>query len=814
MLFSDYIGQISTGRMRVMRKDVHRWISLVVIISVWLSVSLKAAHIIGGDVSMRAVGTTPGLFRLQLNQYWDETKTGTGNRDVSVRLLVYRKENPLLIESITLILQETLPLTFDNAACATLRQLSFTQARYSITHQFDPKQYTDPGGYYIIWERCCRNDALTNVNTATVAGAAMTFYLEFPPMTKSGTIFANSAPDFRIPNGSYICINKPFTFNAGAIDADGDQLRYSLVTPLNGYTTRTQPTSISDVPRSSYPTITWSAGYGLANAIPGNPPLTINPTTGQLSVRATEEGLFLFTVQCEEFRNGQRIGVVRRDFQLPVVDCSKNTPPPAIVLVNGKPTSELTWCRQSQPLVLTVEKNPIWAYQWQKDGTNLRGSTSDTLQVRESGTYTVVKSQANVCANDTISQAMKITLLTTAPVNLSLIGSKPYCAGDTVTIQAAGKSDTQYRWQRDGTAIAGEQRAMLRVYQSGEYSVFTESASEVCPGKDSINVTLNARPTVQLRASALVFCPDASVQLDASSSQRDSRYAWQRNTAKLIDSTSRVAVRQAGTFQVMATAPNGCTAISDKLTLTQHDSPVVQLDSIAPMCGTGSPAVLLQGQPAGGTYAGQGVRDNQFDPTAAGVGRHKLTYTIVSDKGCRIEQGRWADVLAGPKLTGQTTYHITKGNSVQLRTEADEPISRYGWEPPGSLMQADVASPVATPTETTTYQLTAVNGRGCASTLSILVEIAEPLYIPSAFSPNADGVNDSWIIPNISSFPNCEVSVFNRWGELLFYSKGYPQPWDGTYHQQFVQTGIYTYQIRTGADLLPTTYRGQLTVVR
>lgn len=133
-------------------------VGILLVIALLVAPTVRATHIIGGEVSMKAIGTTPGLFRLQLNQYWDETKTGTGNRDPSVTLLVYRKQNPKLIESIVLNLQETKPLTFDNEACAKLRKLSFTQALYYKNYQFDPTLYTDPGGYYMVWERCCRND--------------------------------------------------------------------------------------------------------------------------------------------------------------------------------------------------------------------------------------------------------------------------------------------------------------------------------------------------------------------------------------------------------------------------------------------------------------------------------------------------------------------------------------------------------------------------------------------------------------------------------------------------------------------------------
>ena len=802
------------GRIEMLRRFV---VGIVLVVALLLSIDLQASHIIGGDVSMHAVGTTPGLFRLQLNQYWDATKLvpaslgSAGNEDASVTLLIYRKQNPVLIERVTLNLQETLPLTFDNAACATLQQLSFTQARYYTNYQFKTSLYTDPGGYYMVWERCCRNDALTNIDASVASGVAMTFYLEFPPMLKNGVNFTNSAPEFGTPNGDYICINKLFTFDAGATDADGDQLRYSLVTPLNGYTTRTMPTETDVTAKSSYPTITWKAGYSLTNIIPGNPPLSINATTGMLSVRASAQGLYLFTVQCEEYRNGVLIGVVRRDFQLPVIDCSKNTPPPAVVMTNGKLTSSINWCG-SQPVVLSVTKNPLWSYQWQKDGDNLRGSTTDTLQVHSSGVYTVVKSLANACANDTTSQAVKVTFVPPPPVSLTIISPKPYCTGDTVTLLATGQSGYHYHWQLNGKDIAGQQQPRLRAYQSGEYTVLARPDTAVCDGEDSIRVTISPYPLAQIKAPILSFCADDSIMFTAANEGGDT-YIWLQNGTKLANTTTQLIVSQAGIYQVTVTGPTGCTARSDKVTATEYARPVVQWDSISPVCLAGTTPAALMGQPAGGTYTGAGVQGNRFDPTVAGLGMHELTYTVTSDKGCQTEQSRWVDVLASPILTGQTIYWLAKGNSIQLLTKANQPISKYQWEPPASLNQTDVASPVASPTETTPYEVTAISTAGCSTTLSILVNVSEPLYIPSAFSPNADGTNDSWILPNISAFPQCEVSIYNRWGELIFFSKGYAHPWDGTYHQERVQTGVYTYQILTGTDPLAVTYRGQLMVV-
>lgn len=799
--------------MHLGRRGVFRRFGVgMVLLMTWLfSLQGRADHIIGGDLSMRAVGKTPGLFTIQLNQYWDATKTNSINQDSTVTLLVYRKNNPVLVERITLLLREVVPLTFGNAACAKLRQLSFTQGGYYADYQFKTQLYTDPGGYYMVWERCCRNDALTNVDGFLANGVAMAFYLEFPAMLKNGTNFYNSSPDFRLPNGEYICIGKSFTFGAGATDADGDQLRYSLVTPLNGYTTRTSPTVSDESPRSSYPTINWKSGYNLSNVIPGNPPLSINAATGVLSVRATEEGLYLFTVQCEEFRNGVRIGVVRRDFQLPVVDCSKNTPPPAVVMANGKVSNDVIWCA-SQPLVLSVDKNPLWAYQWQRDGINLRGSTSDTLQVRIQGAYTVIKSLANQCASDTASQTVKVTFVTAPLVALSLAKPKPYCTGDTLTIQAQGQPDYQYHWRRNGRDITGEQQSSLRVYQAGVYEVLARPALALCDGQDSVRVLINPKPTAQIKPTSLTFCPDESIVLMAQDTVGN-RYRWTQDGVALSDTVGQVVAKQGGTYLVTVTGATGCTALSPGVLLTQAPRPIIQLDSIAPMCLSTGMSVSLTGQPAGGMYAGPGVQGTQFDPNRAGVGKHQLTYTVVSDKGCRAEKNQWVEVWDSPRLTGSTTYFSVKGKSVRLVTQASEPISRYQWAPPESLNQADIASPLASPDVTTPYTLTATNAAGCTATLAVLVEVTELLFIPAAFSPNSDGLNDAWIIPNIRLFPNNNVTIYNRWGELIFSSQGYATPWDGTYRQERVPPGLYTYQIRTGDGPLNTVYRGQLMVV-
>ena len=770
----------------------------------------SANHIIGGNISMRAVGGTPGQFQIQLTQFWDASQSSAGNQDPVITVLIFSKNGPKLVERISLKLCESLPLRFNNEACARQNKLNYIEARYCTLAQLDPAKYADPAGYYMVWERCCRNDAIINV-AKTGSGLGIAFYMEFPALVRNSLPFVNSSPQFKVPNGDYICLDKPFTFDISATDADGDDLVYSLVTPLNGYTT-SQAVFGSEVPQTSYPPVGWAAGYSLSNVIPGNPALRIDAVTGQLSVQANKEGLYLFSVQCEEYRNGQRIGLVRRDFQLPVINCTQTTTPPSIVTVNSRTVSgNLPWCA-SQPLTLRAEKNPAFQYQWQRNGANLAGATTDSLQVKTAGVYTVVKSLVLSCAADTTSEKINVNYVTAPPVSLSLASPNPLCDGDTIRLQATENPDYTYRWQRNGTNLTGQQGATLRVNQSGRYTVLARPTVANCEGMDSIQITINPRPTVQVSASRPVFCPGDSVALTAVS-QTGNRYQWQRDNSRFGTATARVLAREAGTYRVTVTAPTGCTVLSTPLALTQYPRPDIRLDSIAPICGTGGTPKLLNGQPGGGVYAGPGVVGNRFDPTVAGVGRHVLTYTVTSVNGCRTVQSTTATVAPGPQLTGPEAYTLFRGSRVELKIDASEPMGRYSWSPPDFLNRADIANPIASPLVTTPYQLTALSVAGCPARFSVLIEVVEPVYIPSAFSPNGDGMNDVWTIANIEKFPDCDISIFNRWGEVVFHSRGYAQPWNGFYQQKQVDTGIYTYQIKTGEGPFATTFRGQLTVL-
>ncbi|MDB5230013.1 MAG: hypothetical protein JWN76_818 [Chitinophagaceae bacterium] len=94
-----------------------------------------------------------------------------------------------------------------------------------------------------------------------------------------------------------------------------------------------------------------------------------------------------------------------------------------------------------------------------------------------------------------------------------------------------------------------------------------------------------------------------------------------------------------------------------------------------------------------------------------------------------------------------------------------------------------------------TYYIKMVNYLGCETVLPVKVEIRIPPP-PNAFSPNNDGIHDTWEIPQLELFPECTVDVYTRYGRQVYHSKGYNKPWDGKLDGEPLPIGTYYFVIK------------------
>ncbi|MBO74493.1 MAG: hypothetical protein CMD33_04380 [Flavobacteriales bacterium] len=105
-----------------------------------------------------------------------------------------------------------------------------------------------------------------------------------------------------------------------------------------------------------------------------------------------------------------------------------------------------------------------------------------------------------------------------------------------------------------------------------------------------------------------------------------------------------------------------------------------------------------------------------------------------------------------------------------------------------------------------TYSVVVTDSLGCTLTRVVMVEpTIGCFFIAEAITPNGDGYNDDWIVGGLEYFPTAEVRVFNRWGQQMFYSRGYQERWDGRYNNAPLPVADYYYVIEFAGDKDPIT---------
>ena len=167
--------------------------------------------------------------------------------------------------------------------CLTPVDVCITQAFYTGTYTLPPK----PGGYTLVYERCCRNSAIQSIPTQS--GSVYVTHIS------NDRYASNSSPRFTNRPPLFICADSYFQFDNSATDPDGDSLSYSLVNALDYNNASTcvnpSPSSSPGCPTSAYPppynSVAYLAPYSATNPL-NNPSstgnLVIDPTTGLLSV--------------------------------------------------------------------------------------------------------------------------------------------------------------------------------------------------------------------------------------------------------------------------------------------------------------------------------------------------------------------------------------------------------------------------------------------------------------------------------------------------------------------------------------------------
>lgn len=157
---------------------------------------------------------------------------------------------------------------------------------------------------------------------------------------------------------------------------------------------------------------------------------------------------------------------------------------------------------------------------------------------------------------------------------------------------------------------------------------------------------------------------------------------------------------------------------------------------------------------------------------------------------------------------------IRFGNKIQLEAEGAD---FYLWSPGATLDNPNSPRPIAYPFEPMYYTVYGISAFGCRDTASVRVDIDFQMteFIPTAFSPNGDGLNDKFTVFNLRFQKLVEFRMFNRWGEQIFQTDDPSTGWDGSYKGVAQDAGTYFYIIRMSRpDGALKTYKGEVTLIR
>lgn len=300
---------------------------LFMVLLFFLHGPLSAEHIMGGNVDFRYVGEDSYRLGLRVIIDCERSNQVAWFENDGINIGMYSKSSNELVDYFLVQLQEgkneEVKPTRDE--CNLEIPFCMMVLSYYDTFYFDPEVYDDPNGYYFSWERCCRNQQVTNLSLPAETG--MTFYAEVPPFS-----IKNSLPRVKKVPLTLLCVNALFNYDFNIRDTDGDEIKVSLTEPLRGGTTSNQPNDWNKGkdPRlepGPYAPVTWSGNFGVNNIMNGNPDILIDEQTGRLTVRPRAQGTFVFAIKVEEFRDGVKLGQMNMEMQYVVKPCSSNPPP-------------------------------------------------------------------------------------------------------------------------------------------------------------------------------------------------------------------------------------------------------------------------------------------------------------------------------------------------------------------------------------------------------------------------------------------------------------------------------------------------------
>ena len=452
-------------------------------------------------------------------------------------------------------------------------------------------------------------------------------------------------------------------------------------------------------------------------------------------------------------------------------------------------------------ITVTGGSSGSYVYEWSTiDGAGIVNGQEDQNALR-AGTYHLKVSDANGCITES-----DITLTHPPTITLELVPTHITCQGlgfDNGSVNltvTGGVGPFSYNWSN------GLNTQDISGLAQGYYRVTVTDANG-CSGTDSTRVDMPPNLTYNHVLSDFngynISClgrSDGSILIEMTSGTPPFIYSW-NGPDGFVQTTKDISGLKAGQYSLLVTDSNLCTAQG---TVTLNEPGKLSMNFAPSFSVTGDNNINCSGAKTGSITVeavnNAGLVDYLWADGEIGNIRNGLkagVYKIIinDSNNCQADS---VITLTEPEPL-ELSFNVTQpfcadmpdGEIILTVTGGIGPAYTYLWSDNSTSQNISTAV-------SGNYSVTVTDMNGCSARDSVMVLPVNEfcLVIPNAISPNGDLINDVWNIGLKELYPEIEVTIYNRWGEMVWKSeKGYPTPWDGRSNNSILPVDSYHYTI-------------------
>jgi gliding motility-associated-like protein len=388
-----------------------------------------------------------------------------------------------------------------------------------------------------------------------------------------------------------------------------------------------------------------------------------------------------------------------------------------------------------------------------------------------------------------------------------------FCQGVQLQLNSAGANS--YSWTPPtGLSNPTIANPVASPVNTTQYIV-TGTTLNGCSARDSVLVTIIPAPVITTLNDTII-CKATSVQLSASGG---TTYSWSP-TATLNNPTIANPIATPTTnmiYNVIVGNANNCTS-TDSIRVDLHPDPVFAVSSPASICQKDS----LQLYASGGNIYNWQPSSDISNPNIANPKVFPLnttTYTVQITETVCNNSASLATIVTVHSLPNVTA---SKSNDIDCTTDFSQLNAtgavRYLWSPASSLNNPNIANPIASPVSQTLYTVKGFDANNCTNYDTVTVDITSlnkgGYLMPSAFTPNNDGLNDCYGIKYWGVIEELDFRIYNRWGEMVFHTSKPSGCWDGTFKGVKQDSNVFVYLIKAKTTCGEVIRKGTFVLIR